>query len=148
MLGISPPGLNAAQIQALLQNRPIMLSVKNVVIPTAGAPIDIATILIPAEITRWRTCGTNAAGSNSIIIAETAAGTLAGASFTAWDAAGGTGVQLQSSVIGPTAAGIGVAWAAQSSVAFSVATSIFIRQTANSANAGTASFYILIFPIN
>lgn len=125
---------------------PITLYVKSVTVLTSGTPSDIATIPVPVGITRYHTTGSSAAGSTSFLIAETATATLAGANFTAWDAAGGTGNQLISTTAGPTASGVIVAALALPLIAGTGST-VYIRQTANSANAGTISFYITIFPI-
>lgn len=128
---------------------PITLYVKSVTVKTSGSPADIATITVPAGITRWRIVGIAASTTTSTFIAETAAGTLAGAAFESWTAAGGTGTQIHTSAVGPTAAtnALAVGWAAQNTSAAFTAGTITIRQTANSANAGTISFYITIYPL-
>jgi hypothetical protein len=127
---------------------PVVLYAHAVTVLTAGTPADIATLTVPAGITRFRIAGGNsAATSNNQLVADTAAGTLAGASFTAFDAAAGGGNQLLAAASGPTAAGVAVGWACNSANAISTSSSIVIRQTANSANAGTVSFSIVVIPV-
>lgn len=127
---------------------PVGLYVKSVAVLTTGAPADIATISVPADITRWRLAGGNTVGTaGGSVIAETAAGTLAGANFTARDAANGTGLTLTAGVAGPASAGAGSGWQMVATTNISTSNTIHIRQTANSANAGTMSFYLLIQPL-
>ena len=129
---------------------PITLYVKNVTVLTTGAPADIATIPIPSGMTRFKFCGTSAAASTSNAVAETAAGTLAGASFTVYDAASGGGNQISTAFNGPSSAtGAGQAVPILSNLGTTAPSSstLYIRQTANSANAGTVSFYITIYPL-
>lgn len=128
---------------------PIMLYVKSVSVLTSGTPADIATITIPAGITRWRVLG-NASGGpgTSFFYSETAVGTLAGASFTYFDGAGGTGNTCSVAQAGQTGAGvvIGNSPVLANSAFLSTSNTIYVRQTANSANAGTISFYVVLIP--
>lgn len=144
----------AAQVQTLIDAAASVGSVlrviyvKNVEVLTADAPADIATISLPANITRWRLAGGNTVGTaGGTILAETADGTLAGANFTAFDAAGGTGLTLTAGGAGPASAGAGSGWQMVAATNISTSTTIHIRQTANSANVGTISFYLLIQPL-
>lgn len=122
---------------------PITLFVKNVTVLTAGVPVDIATITVPAGITRF-ICILPASLS---VIAETAAGTLAGAAFVAFTAPGGSGLQMTLGASGPASAGLKTSGAQNNINNLFATATIYIRQTLNSANAGTCSFYITIFPL-
>ncbi len=127
---------------------PIILSVKNVAVLTSGAPADIASISVPAWVTRWTLVGSSV-GATSRLIAESAAGSLGAATFVVYDSSGGAGNVLSGgSITGPSSANLGVLIGATppGSLAFSTASTIYIRQTANSANAGTCSFYLVVFP--
>lgn len=129
---------------------PLTLYVKNVTVLTTGAPADIASITIPSGTTRFKFCGTTAQASTSNVVAETAAGTLAGASFTVYDAASGGGTQISAAFNGPsttTGAGQAVPILSNSSTTAPTSSTLYIRQTANSANVGTVSFYITIYPL-
>lgn len=120
---------------------PLVVQAKSLTVKTSGSPADIGSISIPSGITRWYMM------IGSVLVAETAAGTLAGSSYSFFDAAGGTGNQMNvSAVAGPASAGLK---AAINPAATPVSTSgtIFIRQLADSANAGTMSFYLLIVPL-
>ncbi len=129
-------------------NAPIIVYVKSVTMLTAGTPADIATITIPAGITRWAMCpGGSFNGGGGKIFAETAAGTLAAGTVVCFDAAGGTGVTVSSSSAPPTGAALMTTLTGGSQTAFSTSSTIYIRQTGNSANAGTCSFYLIIYPI-
>lgn len=127
---------------------PIILSVKNVTVLTSGAPADIASITVPAWVTRWMLVGSSV-GATSRLIAESAAGSLSAATFAVLDGAGGVGNFVSSGTItGPSSANLGslIGAAAPGTLAFSTSSTIYIRQTANSANAATASFYLVVFP--
>ena len=116
---------------------------KNVSVLTTGAPADVANVTLPSWCTRFIIALTNGR-----LVAETASGTLAGAAFTVRDAANGTGNVLTTSASGPssTSVTVGVAGAATSGVT-STATTLYLNQSANSANAGTISMYLLIVPL-
>jgi hypothetical protein len=82
-----------------------------------------------------------------MVYASSAAGTLAAASFTFRDTSGGGGNALNAGIIGPPAVNqVQAAAATQANLTFTSST-IYVRQTANSANAGTCTFYIEITPI-
>lgn len=125
---------------------PITLYVKTVTVLTAAAPADLATIAVPAGVTRFHVQGTATTGT-CFVVAESAAGTLAGATFNLFDGAGGTGTQLLT-VTGPTTGTpTGKVWPASDATAISSASTLYIRQVGNSANAGTVSFYVVILPL-
>jgi hypothetical protein len=138
--------LNVAQMTTTANDQaailPINLYAKGITVKTTGTPADIATITVPAGTSRWHLLS----ASTSVALAETASGTLAAASFTAWTAAGGTGTQLTSAFLGPTNATTLVSISANSLSTFTTSRSIVIRQNANSVNAGTMSFYFTLFP--
>lgn len=128
---------------------PIILSAKNVTVLTSGAPADIASITLPSWLTRWSIPLGSVGNFTSRIIAETASGTLAGASFTCYTAASGGGSAVTTAITGPSAAALGsvINGINPNSVAASfTSNTIYIRQTANSANAGTVSFYLMLLP--
>tara|TARA_R110000868_G_scaffold40556_1_gene139833 strand:- start:2618 stop:3829 length:1212 start_codon:yes stop_codon:yes gene_type:complete len=113
------------------------------ILTSGGAGADIATITLPAGFTKYRV--TNS--SSLVVYAETASGTLAGASFQVRDTAGGAGTSWTSSPLGPTAAGLATVAVGNDAAATSTSGTIYIRQTANSANAGTCSFYVTVWPL-
>lgn len=131
---------------------PITLYAKSVTVLTAGAPADIATITIPAGITRWMVQAniTDGVLLGCLSYVETAAGTLADATYDVRTAAsgGGTGIAADAGLeaasggyttMAPAFGGTGLL--------VGTASTLYIRQTANSANAGTVSFYITIYPL-
>lgn len=127
---------------------PIILSMKNVTVLTSGAPADIASITLPSWLTRWALPNHGVGNIQSRLIAETASGTLAAASFTCYTAASGGGSAVSNAITGPTAAGLGssISGIAPTTAASFTSNTIYIRQTANSANAGTVSFYLMLLP--
>jgi len=127
---------------------PIILSVKNVTVLTSGAPADIAAISVPAWVARWSIPIGTLGNFTSRLIAETASGTLTGASFTCYTAAAGGGSAVSAAFSGSTAAGLGtgIHGITPSTAAAFTSNTIYIRQTANSANAGTVSFYLMLLP--
>jgi len=144
--------LNASDIRTALgldSVTPIILSAKNVTVLTSGAPADIASITLPSWLTRWSIPLGSVGNFTSRVIAETAAGTLGSASFTCYTAASGGGSAVTGAITGPTAAALGypINGINPSSVAAAfTSNTIYIRQTANSANAGTVSFYLMLLP--
>ncbi len=136
--------LSDLQDNVAFSNAPVLLKAPNITILTAGTPSDIATIKVP--FARWRIAGgTSISGvSNGVIYAETAAGTLAGASVSGWTTTGGGGTQMMGSQALPASASTDVVWYSQSATNVSTSSTLVIRQTANSANAGTATFYVPI----
>lgn len=149
---LGDPTDNAALALAL-QGFPIVLSAKNISVLTSGAPADIASISLPSWFTRGALFfATSSATSTSKVIAETAAGTLAGASIQLFGSAGAVN-PLNTPQTLPTSAGVSVGlWTtATGGNIFGPSTvygndTIYIRQTANSANAGTISVYLVLMP--
>lgn len=138
----------ATALLGLYAKTPIILSAKNVTVLTSGAPADIASISVPSWVTRWMLVGSSV-GATSRLIAESAAGSLSAATFAVYDGSGGAGNVVSSgSITGPSSANLGtlIGAAAPGTLAFSTSSTIYIRQTANSANAGTCSFYLAVFP--
>ena len=148
----TPSALSASDMRTALgldSVTPIILSAKNVTVLTSGAPADIASITLPSWLTRWSIPLGSVGNFTSRVIAETASGTLAGASFTCYTAASGGGSAVTTATAGPTAAalGSGINGINPTSVAAAfTSNAIYIRQTANSANAGTVSFYLMLLP--
>lgn len=126
---------------------PITFFVKSVTVLTSGTPADIATITLPSWLTRWRLAGTSFSVSFNTFVAETASGTLASGAVEGHDASGGGGNTILSSTALPAGAGQGTGWAASSATIISSSGTIYIRQTSNSANAGTVSFYVTVMPL-
>lgn len=124
---------------------PIILRVKNVTVLTSGAPADIASISVPAWVTRWALRGTGF-GAHSALYAEGGSGNFSAASFTVYDGANGSGNAISGTVAGGATAERMTAVAANTNAPLSTSNTIYIRQTANSANAATASFYLVVFP--
>lgn len=148
----SPPAPGFSTNPAIFA--PIILVAKNVVVNTSGSPLDLVAIPVPANITRWLLSSAAAGGATCNVIAETVSGTLAAWTFTLFDGPGGTGIPLTNSATGPTTAtGAGSRIPISiptpgGSQGWSVSNTIYIHSTVNSANAGTVSFYITIFPAN
>lgn len=127
---------------------PIIVSVKSLTVLLAGTPADIGTIAIPAGITRYSLAFGSASSSGAgKCVAETAAGTLAGAAVTIRDAAAGAGNALTSTITLPTTAGLLSQAAAFGATGIYTSATLYVNQTSNSANAGTCSFYVTITPL-
>lgn len=124
---------------------PIILSVKNVTVLTSGAPADIASISVPAWVTRWTLRGTGI-GASSGFYSEAGSGDFSAASFICYDGAGATGNAVSNSSVGGGTAQRITSLSGASGIPFSTSNTIYIRQTANSANAATVSFYLVVFP--
>lgn len=123
---------------------PITLGIKSITVLTSGGVgTDVATITIPSGITRYRVTNSQ----NCAIYAETAAGTLGGAGYQVRDASGGGGSTIVNTVTLPAAASTGVSAPGTDAAAVYTASTLYIRQTANSANTGTVSVYLTITPI-
>jgi hypothetical protein len=130
-------------------NLPIILSSGStpITVLTAGTPADIATIAIPAGITRYRLLQSSATFT---AFANAASGSLGNAGFVLRDAAAGAGNVLSPSAAalnGPTAVNLISGTASVSATATYTAATLYIRQTANSNNAGTVTFYVIVVPI-
>lgn len=144
----TPSALSASDLRTALgleSVSPIILSVKNVTVLTSGAPADIASISVPAWVTRWALRGTSF-GAHSALYAEGGSGNFSAASFTVYDGANGSGNAISGAVTGGATAERMTAVAANTNAPLSTSNTIYIRQTANSANAATASFYLVVFP--
>lgn len=127
---------------------PITFYVKDVPVLTSGVPADIATIILPAGITRWTTTlgsSTNSGGVRCSAWDFTA--TMAGANFTLYAGAGGTGTALTGVFTGPGSDTVYTSAAAASGSTIVESNTIYIRQTANSTNPGSCDFYITIYPL-
>lgn len=120
-----------------LPTKQFSVRLSGVAIAAAGSPIDAASIALPPQVTRW-------IPTRTTFRAATAAGTLAGASVGVFTQAAGAGTTIV------TAAAITSLTAAnkmQTMTTIAVTdgitdTNIFIRQTADSANAGTLDIVI------
>ena len=125
----------------------VVLSAKSQTVATAGSPLDTCSISVPAGITRYRLVGSSPANSLCTIVTETQAGTPAAASFQLQTASGGAGTTLLVATNPSNGANTSVGWQPGSSGPVVTAASLFVRQTINSANAATASFYVVIEPL-
>ncbi len=122
---------------------PIVIAFKNVTVLTTGSPADVASITLPSWLTRWRAL----VGNVHVCVAESASGTLAGANFSAWTAANGGGNGVCSIFLGPSSTSVIVAVSAASTgFVPQTASTIYLRQTTDSANAGVISVYLTIIP--
>lgn len=123
---------------------PIIVAFRNVTVLTTGAPTDIASIALPAWLTKFFTILTG-----SRCVANAASGTLAGAQFVVNDAPNSSSAtdNLTSAWSGnaSTSAMVSITGTATSRGPSSSGT-IYLRQTANSANAGTVSVYLILVP--
>lgn len=144
---LGDPTDNAALALAL-QGFPLVLSVKNITVLTSGAPADIASITVPAWLTRYMPgTGTSSTTCWNRVIMETGAGTLGAGQFGLYSGAGGTGTLMTTSSITSLPSVVGGTSPAQFTAGAVFANStIYIRQTANSANAGTISVYLVLVP--
>lgn len=118
---------------------PIIVAVKSVTVLTSATPADIATITLPAGITRY-------IFSSGECYAETAAGTLAAGAMQMRTAAAGGGSQIGGNITPPASSGVATGIVGSQTAVFSNTTLVF-RQTGSSANAGTVSLYIVLYPI-
>jgi hypothetical protein len=121
---------------------PIWVAVKSVTILTAATPANLATIVLPAGITRYYI----PAASAIQCYAETAAGTLAGGTIQLRTATSGGGSQIGSTITPPAAVST-MTTTAGSDTAVLTGGTVYLYQTGNSANAGTVSVYIKLVPI-
>jgi len=142
------PGISAGRVQQLIDadevNKPFMLAIKNVTVLTTGTPADVATVTLPSWCTRYRFTFSG----TSVCIAESAAGTLAGASFAVRDAASGSGSLIVGTITGPTStSNVVQVTATSTSIVPSTAQTLYLYQTSNSANAGVISVYLMVMPL-
>lgn len=126
---------------------PVVIAIKNVALLTSGTPADIASVSLPSWLTGYSLAHVSALGL-SRVIAETASGTLYSASFSIRDGANGGGTQIGTIANGPSATGLGVAIAGTSpgTAGRYAGGTIYINQLADSGNAGTVSFYLMLMP--
>ena len=123
--------------------QPFIVAFKNVTALTTGAPTDIATVTLPSWCTRY-----SIASTGSRLLAESTSGTLASASFTVRDAAAGAGNALTTAALGPASTNVTVLVSGTvATVAPLTASTLYLRQTANSGNAGVVSMYLLVTPL-
>lgn len=143
----SPGGTGGTTVSAV----PLIVGVKSVTVKTTGSPADIATIAIPAGITRYTIFGqsTDSLLDGSILTVTSSGVGLHDATFEIRTAAAGAG----SAIAGETnPSGIinGLvllnAGDPPGSTAFTSPT-ITIRQILDASAAGTASFYLTISPL-
>lgn len=127
---------------------PVMtLSAKNITLLTTGTPADLTSITVPASVTRYRIVGTTAVNAFHCIVTETQAGTPAAGLCQAQTAASGGGTTIMASQAPSAGANTIATWPSSSASALLTNSTIYIRQTANSANTATLSFYIMIQPL-
>lgn len=132
---------------------PFTLIARNIPVLTSGAPADIATFTLPPGVTRYTlNYGTSIATGCGRAITETAAGTLAAGMIQFYPAPTQSGGALLTAggFALPAAAGGGIVTGLNPSALSIIMTSqvIYINQSVNSANAGTCSFFITIYPLN
>lgn len=146
------PEDNAALALAF-QGFPMVLSAKNITVLTSGAPADIASISLPSWFTRGSLFfSSGGATSSSRIIAETAAGTLAATAVGLFAGPSGASALATATTLPSIQGGSsGIFTTATGGNIFGPSTAygnntIYIRQTANSANAGTISVYLVLMP--
>lgn len=131
------------QIQGTAFSTPIVVAFKKVTVGTSGSPADIASVTLPTWLTRWRPI----VSTGHVCMAESASGTLAGAAFSVYAQAGGAGTAVVSSFLGPSSTSVVTnPNSANTGIVPSTQTTIYLRQTTDSANAGTISVYLLILP--
>lgn len=122
---------------------PIVIAFKNITVLTTGAPADVASITLPSWLTRWRL----APSGMAFCEANTASGTLAGATFQIHAVANGAASAVSSNFLGPAnTSSIVLVTASGTTTLPSNTTTIYLRQTTNSANAGTVSVFLTLLP--
>jgi hypothetical protein len=145
--------INQAQMtttaaDATVINGAITFYLKSQAITTSGNPRDIATITLPAGVTRWAVRGNTAVTACSWFVNETQTGSMAAGTLALFDAAAGGGTQmLQTTAPAATSSPTANNWGANAAAVMSISSSLVIRQMANSINTGTISFYVTIYPI-
>jgi hypothetical protein len=149
---VSQPTAVKSALDNLASNiirQPLILAVKNLAVATAGSPQDIGTVTIPAGITRFAVFSSLTQNLLGACAVAESGGSMAAAAFTVNTAAagGGTAVVESSAGLVTTGTSIGLVQALEMLVVSGV-TTLHVRQEVNSANAGTASFYITIFPLS
>lgn len=136
------PTDNAALLEVIKKNV-FVVAFKNVTVLTSGAPADVASFTLPDWCTRWRLVPT----SCGFMEANSAAGTLAGASFDIRPSANGAANAASASFAGPASTSVVTSIVGTSTSLLPVSsTTVYLRQTANSANAGTVSVYLMLMP--
>jgi hypothetical protein len=129
---------------------PFYVGVHGLTVLTAGSPADLGTITIPAGVTRWRPCGAGQIADPFLnIVPRTWTATQAAAVFRVFDQANGAGTDLTNSGgNGPSvSSGQVVGAIATNNQLESGVNTVYVRQTVNSANAGTDDFYIKVCPL-
>jgi hypothetical protein len=131
----------------------MLLKAKNIPVRTVAGAADIGVFDLPPDITRYVILGSSNGGPASprtgLMVVESLAGTLAGATFNYFPFAGGVGgAMLNPAMTGPTVLlGVDGERAAAVPAVALTAPQLFIRQLTPSANAGAISFYLLILPL-
>lgn len=119
-------------------SRQFTLVMRNVALNTVGSPTDLASVGVPAGVTTWRIVRISVAS-------VTAAGTLAATVLQFFSQAAGAGVALSTAATynGLTGAGrVQTLQSASTSVDVSTDLNAFVRQTTDSANAGTVDIFL------
>jgi hypothetical protein len=123
----------------------ILVFVKSVTILTSGTPADLATLTVPAALTRYRVAGTTAATTQTgFMVTETQVGTPTAGTCAVFTAAGGGGTQVVATTAPSAGAGSGAPWPAFTNTGIFTSSSLVIRQMANSLNSATVSFYVYL----
>jgi len=124
--------------------QPFIIAFKNITVLTTGSPSDVATVTIPAWCTRYRLASTGP----HFCIAETASGTLASASYQLRDDAAGAGNNIITSLSGPASTSvITLPNATGLAILPNTASTLYLHQATDSANAGTISVYLMVVPL-
>lgn len=110
---------------------------------TTGSPVDAASVSIQSSITRWTPL-------RVLIRAASATGTLAAGTFGVYSAAaaGGTTIVTAAALTALTAANKLVLSTVAAQTDGITDTSIFVRQTVNSVNAGTIDVIVEALQLN
>ncbi len=143
--GASYGGIASVSPEASSQ---ITIYVKSVTIKTSGSPADIATISVPVGISRYVAYSPSGSSAFGCIIVETApSGSLGDSTIQIYDApnAGGNLMWDNSSPGGSV--GSVTQLNAVDTFVKSTSSTLYIYQTGDSANPGTCSFYVTIFPL-
>lgn len=139
---ISEPGSVTGASATYASFIPVFVETHGLTIFTTGASENLGTITIPAGITRYYI---PAAGAIQCY-AETAAGTLAAGTIQLRTATSGGGSQMGSTITPPASSGAMTTTAGVNTTAWT-ATTVYLYQTGNSANAGTVSVGLWIVPL-
>jgi hypothetical protein len=140
------PTDNTALAAYLQGGFPLILSVRNISVLTSGSPSDIASISVPSWISRYMLMlGNSSATAQCRIIQETG-GALNSGTFGVYSGPNASGSLMNTASTANLPSGVGTTAPIVFTATLQTASTIYIHQTVNSANAGTVSVYLVLLP--